>query len=283
MLSQVPDVCFVTSQSCAVDSGLLTSANADRLTVFCEAYRVGLCIFQSDQRDDQVAFCFFRQFFVFCYDVFQQSFVDFEVVSALFECDTEYLFYFLYFRNVVGVDFYDIVVAVSFGFQDFQCFVCVAGSDDTVGNFSFDQSCCCFVTNIAQCDPVAEGGHSVCTSCSCISQCQRGFIQTFDIIYEASLFQVIAHRCTYCCGCGRNVFEGCCCGHAQSFFDFLYQLPAVKSIQEVDVTGSAGQDFDGQFLVTVHVDFCRFLVGVTTIFQFEFFHCKYPLSLMRFC
>ena len=119
VLSQVPDICFVASQSCAVDSGLLTSANTDCLTVFCEAYRVGLCIFQSDQCDDQVAFCFFRQFFVFCYDIFQQSFVDFEVVSALFECDTEYLFYFLYFRNVVGVDLYDIVVAVSFGFQDF--------------------------------------------------------------------------------------------------------------------------------------------------------------------
>ena len=49
MLTQIPDVCLIACQSGAVDSGLLTCADTDGLTVFDVADRVGLGVFQCNQ------------------------------------------------------------------------------------------------------------------------------------------------------------------------------------------------------------------------------------------
>lgn len=56
-LTQPPFVCLGTSQTCAVDAALLTSTDTDGLTIFHIAYRVALCVFQRDERDDEVALC----------------------------------------------------------------------------------------------------------------------------------------------------------------------------------------------------------------------------------
>ena len=290
MLSQMPDVSFVACQSGAVDSGLLPCTNADCLSVLCEANGVGLCIFQCNQCDNKVALCFLRQVLVFCYYIFQKSLIDGEVISALLKGNAENLFLFLHRRHIGRVDFYDIIVALFLCFQNFQCFLCIAGRNDTIGNLSFNQLCGCCITNIAERNPVPEGGHSVCPSCSCVSQCQRGIIQTLDIIHEAGFFQRITHGCADCRRGRAYMLEGGCRRHTQCFLDFLYQLPAVECVQKVDVAGSAAEDFDGQIAAVLHKDFCRLLVWITAIFQFKFFHLPktpffpvLPTMLTHFC
>ena len=68
---------------------------------------------------------------------------------------------------------------------------------------------------------------------------------------------------------------------AGRFFDLLDKLPGVEGVEEVDIAGTAVQDGDRQVRAVLHVDFGRFLVRVTTVFQFEFFHRE--TLLIGFC
>ena len=169
MLTQIPDVCLVACQSGAVDSGLLTCADTDGLTVFDVADRVGLGVFECNQADEQVDLCIFRQLFVLGNDILEQVGVNLQIVSTLFKGDTKHILVLDWLRNISRVDLDDVVGAFAFFFQDFQSLFGVARSDDTIRNLALDDSCGAGITNVRQSDKVAVGGHSVCASCSCIS------------------------------------------------------------------------------------------------------------------
>ena len=68
-LTQPPVIRFLSCQSRAVDTGLLTCTNTDRLSAFYIANRIGLGIFQGDQRDLHIDQRLFGHFFVLCYKV----------------------------------------------------------------------------------------------------------------------------------------------------------------------------------------------------------------------
>ena len=51
-----------------------------------------------------------------------------------------------------------------------------------------------------------------------------------------------------------EILKGCCRTHTESFFDFFYKLPAVECIKEVDVAGSAAEDFNGKFCAVCHIN-----------------------------
>ena len=65
VLAQKPGVGFGAGKARAVNAGLLTRANADCLTVYGEADRVGLRIFEGDERNDQIADGALGQGFIF--------------------------------------------------------------------------------------------------------------------------------------------------------------------------------------------------------------------------
>ena len=69
VLTEMPCISLGTCKTCAMDSGLLTCADTDCLTVNGVAYGVGLGIFERNERDDKVAFCAFGEFFVVCYNI----------------------------------------------------------------------------------------------------------------------------------------------------------------------------------------------------------------------
>ena len=183
MLPQPPDICLVPSQSGAVDSGLLSSTDTDCLTILDIADRIRLGIFQGNQRNQQVMLLVFRQVLVLCYDVFQHAFINFQVISALFKGYAKYLFPFQCGWFIGRVNLNDVISALPLGFQDLECFRFIARCNDSVRNFPLNHLCSRNVTNIRQCDEVAVRGHSICTSCSCISTSQRRkFAQIIDKI-----------------------------------------------------------------------------------------------------
>ena len=55
MLAQEPSISLAACQARAMDTGLLTGTNTDRLPIYGEANGVGLGIFQGDERNDQIA------------------------------------------------------------------------------------------------------------------------------------------------------------------------------------------------------------------------------------
>ena len=280
MLTQKPSICFSTCQTCAVNTGLLSGTYTDGLSVNGIANRVGLRIFESDERDDEITHSTFGEIFVFGYDIRKQLTVDFKVVSALLKGDAKHLLGFLNGRNVVGIDLYDVVASLSLALEDFKRFGFISGSDNTVGNLALNKERGGNVANVGEGYPVAKGTHTVGAARSCVSASQGRLVKTFDIINEASLFQLFGKRNADCRRGGADVLERGNCRESERGFEFLNELPRVESIEEVDVTGSATQNFDGKLASILHINLCRLLIGVTTVFEFKFFHFASPHTFL---
>ena len=71
-----------------------------------------------------------------------------------------------------------------------------------------------------------------------------------------------------------------CCTHASSFLQFRNQLPAVQSIQQIDIAGLTVQYGNWQTTTILHVDSGRLLVGVASIFQLHFIGHRGTSSLV---
>lgn len=59
--------------------------HADGLSVFYEANGVGLGVFEDDQRDLHISFCFLGKLFILSHDVGDQRIVDGQLLTALFK------------------------------------------------------------------------------------------------------------------------------------------------------------------------------------------------------
>ena len=239
MLTQMPDIRLIACQPCTVDSGLLSRANTDSLSVLREAYGIGLRIFQRNQRDNQVTLCIFRQFLVFCYNIIQQRVVNLEIVPSLLECYAVNLFFLLFLRHIVRVNLYNIIVPIPFAFQNFKRSVSISRRNNAIRNLTLNQPCRCFVADIAQGNPVSKRRHSVRPSCTGIGKCQRRIVQSFDVVHKAGFFQRVTHRRTDCRRSRADMLKRRSRRHPQCVLDFLHQLPAVERVQKIDIAGSA--------------------------------------------
>jgi len=93
-------------------TGLLTCAYTDRLSILHVADRVGLCIFQGNQRYDHVDLRVIRQLFILSHDILQQLTVDCQIISTLLKGHAKYLFALHQSRYIIRIDFNDIVLAI---------------------------------------------------------------------------------------------------------------------------------------------------------------------------
>ena len=71
-LAQPPFVSLATSQTSTVDTALLTGTDTDSLSVLHIAYRVTLCIFQCDERYDEVTLSICREILVLCRNILEE-------------------------------------------------------------------------------------------------------------------------------------------------------------------------------------------------------------------
>ena len=169
-------------------------------------------------------------------------------------------------RYIFRVNLDHVVVTLFLLLQNFKSFLCISGSDHAIGYFSLDQKCCIFVAHIREGNEITEGGHSVSTSGTGIGAGKRGKLFPVHVVYPVDLRQGLCQRKSDCCSCWRNMLEGSCCRKSGCFFQIAHQLPAVKCIQEVDVSRSSGKNFDGKLASILHVNSGRFLVGIAAIF-----------------
>ena len=69
-----------------------------------------------------------------------------------------------------------------------------------------------------------------------------------------------------------DVLEAGRSGQTGGRFQLSHQLPAVQGVQEVDETRASVQHLHGQLAAVAHEDAGRFLIGIATVFEFEFLH-----------
>ena len=171
-----------------MDPRLLPGADADRLPVHRVADRIGLRVFQRDERNDEIADRGFRQILVFRDDVLEERRVDFAVVSLLLEGHAKHLLPLERLRNVGGIDLDHVVRAVPLRFQNLKSAVRIARRDDAVRNLAFDEFRRRHVANVRQCHEIPERTHPVRAARSRVCTGERRFIQPFDAVNEASSF-----------------------------------------------------------------------------------------------
>ena len=82
--------------------------------------------------------------------------------------------------------------------------------------------------------------------------------------------------------CGGDVLEGGRGRQAGGLLELLHQLPGIQGVQEVNVPRLAVEDLQGQVTSALEEDAGRLLVGVTTVFQFQFVHGILPLLSLIF-
>ena len=225
MLAEEPCVSLAACEPCAVNSRLLACAYADSLSVICKTYGVGLCVLECDECDDEIAYSFLRQVLLCCDNVAQQLLIDPEEIVSLLECNAEYHLGLLLRRHVVRVDLDDVVAALSLGLQQLERFVSISRSDDAVRNLSLDELCSRYVADVRQSYPVTERAHSVGSSCSCISACERRLVESLDVVNEAGLLELFRQNGSYCCARRADVLEAGSCRHAKLFLELLDELP----------------------------------------------------------
>ena len=178
--------------------------------------------------------------------------------------------------HIVGIDLNDIISALSLGLEDLKCLGLVSGSDDTVGHFSLNELCRSYVANVGKCYPVAKGAHSVSASCSRVSAGKGRVVKALDIVNEASLFKLFGKDSTNSRACRAYVLEGGNCGETCCLLELFYELPGVKCVKEVNISGTSAKDLDGKVASVCHKDLRGLLIRVTTVFKFKFFHFSTP-------
>ena len=80
--------------------------------------------------------------------------------------------------------------ALALRFEDFKSFGLIAGGNYSVGNLTLDELGRCDVANIGESNPISERAHTVGSSCTGIGAGERGAVKVFDIVNEASLFEL---------------------------------------------------------------------------------------------
>ena len=186
-----------------------------------------------------------------------------EFVSALLECDSVNLLALDLSGDIVGVDLDYVVVALFLALEYLKSFRLVTGSDNSVRNLSVDYSCSRNVADIGQRDEITVAAHSVGAPGSCVSACKRGKLT--EIVDPVDLCEGIGQRETDSGACRRNMLEACGGRVAGSCLEFLYKLPAVECVEEINVAGTSVQNLDGKLSAVFHVNSGGFLIRVAAV------------------
>ena len=140
MLAQPPDVGLVACQTGTVDTALLTSTDANGLSVLNVADTVRLGVLQRDEGDNQVALSLRRESLVLRGDILEEGrVVKFDFVAALFEGHTKALLTLDGLWLVGRVNLDDVIGTLTLVLQYLDSFSSEVGGNDTVADLTLQQ------------------------------------------------------------------------------------------------------------------------------------------------
>ena len=255
-----------------MNSRLLSCTDADCLSLVCIAYRVRLSVLKSDKSYNKVTHCLLGKRLILGYDILEERRLNLKVVSSLLKGNSVYLLGLLLCGNVLGVDFNYIVITLLLRLEYLERLVGIAGSYNTVGNLTLDKECRSLVAHVGEGNPIAEGGHSVGSARSRVCAGKGRVVKTLDVIYEAGSLKLVGELNANRRRGGAYVLEGGRRCKTGSLLKLLNELPGVKCIKKVYVSGSARENLYRKLGAVCHINLRRLLVGVTAVLEFKFFH-----------
>ena len=248
-----------------MDAALLTRSDANGLTVLHVADTVGLCIFQCDEGDDEVATCLGGEVLVHCGDVLEEGgVVKANLVAALLKGDAEDLLALDGLGTVGRVYLDDIVRAFAFLLQDGQRLGGEVRGDDTIADLTLDEQRGGLVAGVTQGNEVTIGTHAIGTASTGIG-CGNGREFEGNVVNPVDLAQRVAHGQSHGSTGRRDMLEAGGSRQARGLLQLAHKLPGVEGIEEVDVAGTATEHLDGKFTAVGHEDPRGLLVRVAPV------------------
>ncbi len=173
-------------------------------------------------------------------------------------------------RRVGRVDLDNAVIALLLALQDLQRIFIVARCDDAVGDLALDQAGGCRIARIRQGNEIAEGGHTVCASGTGIGTRKR--CELAHIVDPVDLSLDRRKRQTDRGARRGNMLEGRRRRQSCRLLQLADKLPAVQTVEQIDIARAAVQYGDRQLAAVAHVNSRRFLIWIASIFKRKFFH-----------
>ena len=183
----------------------------------------------------------------------------------MFEGDAKDLLVLNGSGSVGSIHLDDVVGALALLTENLQCLVGKAGSNDPVAHLTLDNQGRCLIADVGESYEITIARHTVGTAGTGIGAGHWRGIKSGNVINKVYLLQRVAQGESHGSTGGRNMLERCCSRQPRSLLELADQLPGVQCIQEINITWTAIQHFDGEFATVVHKDSRWFLVGVATV------------------
>ena len=139
MLAQPPYICLVASQACAVNTALLTSTDANGLTILDIANGITLGILEGYKRDDKVALGLVAECLVGGGDIIEEGgIVKAYLIAALLKGYSKHLLALYWVGHIVRVYLYHIICALALGLEYIESLRGIVGGNHSVAYLTFD-------------------------------------------------------------------------------------------------------------------------------------------------
>ncbi len=142
-------------------TGLLSRADADRLSIEDITNRIGLRELERDPCNEHIAHRGFRKLFALCNDVCKIITRHGAVIAALLHAHAEDLTHFGRVRFVGRVNLNHSIFALLLFLENLQGFRIISRCDHTIGDFSADKLRGGDIHSIGQSNEITKGGHPV--------------------------------------------------------------------------------------------------------------------------
>src|SRR5579883_511962 len=173
VLAQIPVLGLCRSQAHAMDARLLACSIADALPIKGHTNRVGLYVFERDQRDKHILACVFGYMLFSSWDVFYRLIPWNERIALLLERRPKDLSRFHCYRFIVRVDLDHYIFPLLLPAQDRRCLWFVAWSNDAIRYFSTQEPRSGNIHRVAESGPIAKRTQAISSSGAGISYSER--------------------------------------------------------------------------------------------------------------
>ena len=171
MLTQPPNIGFLSRKTRAVNTALLSCTDTNGLPIFDIAHRVRLRIFENNQCHHQISARCFGNIFIHRGTIFKQRIIcKVDFIASLFKRHAIHLLAFYGFGTIILIHLEHAISAFTLFLQNGQSLGSKTWCNHTVTHFAFNQKRSGFIANVGKGNKITITRHTISTAGTGISR-----------------------------------------------------------------------------------------------------------------